>query len=315
MLAHEIKLSRTSTLLGRIFRQVKRQTKEENFQSLLRLFNGSAIKYLWLRGKFFRLRRKGIRYVLSNHAESWLLSTRDSVISPQLFASGEFDFRKLLRAHSVLGDYQLDTLIDVGAHWGSICIPAVSRGFFERAIAVEADSKNFSLLRANLLINSTEDRISAINAPVGPAESELFERADGGGNTGDHRFLPLSKPVREGDPGPFRTITIDSLGENIQVQNTLLWMDIQGCEGLALSGAKRLLSRGIPVVLEFDATLLQPNGGLDVGFENLAEYAGFFDLGSSLDTIYSMSNLPEFYARSLATGSSFDLLFLKKTGT
>lgn len=119
--------------------------------------NGSTLKYFWRREKFFRLRRKGEKFVLVRHEETWLLPTSDSVISPQLCAEGEFDLKKLVTAIQVLRGYRLTTIIDVGAHIGSICVPAVSRGWFARAIAIEPDPINFSLLKANLLLNGVGD--------------------------------------------------------------------------------------------------------------------------------------------------------------
>ena len=107
---------------------MRRQTASENFVSLVRLMNGSTLSYVWRREKFFRLRRKGEKFVLIRHEETWLLPTSDTVISPQLCGEGEFDLNKLVTAIQVLTGYSLTTIIDVGAHIGSICIPAVSRG-------------------------------------------------------------------------------------------------------------------------------------------------------------------------------------------
>ena len=87
-------------------------------------------------------------------------------------------------------------------------------------------------------------------------------------------------------------------------------MDIQGAEGLALSGAGKLLSLEIPVVPELDAKLLEPHGGLLVGFEKLSTYEGFVDLGSQFMQVIPTSELKVFYGISRETGASHDLLFL-----
>lgn len=276
----------------------------------MRLMNGKTLRYLWLREKFFRLRRRGERFTLASYSEDYLLSTADSVIAPQLFASGEFDLNKLLAATRVLKGWSITTIIDVGAHVGSICIPAVSRGWFARSIAIEPDPTNFSLLKANLLLNGLEDRVSAINAPVGGKNGAVFWRKDGGANSGDHRFTPIDPSLIEISSSVYQGIVLDSLAERIHPRGALLWMDIQGAEGIALSGAAELLTLEIPVVLEFDAKLLEPNGGLSVGFEILANYEGFIDLGSQSTRVIPVSELEKFYGVSRETGSSFDLLFL-----
>lgn len=302
--------SRFLRVLRGVLRQLRRQTGSENLISLMRLMNGSTLKYFWRREKFFRLRRKGEKFVFVRHEESWLLPTSDSVISPQLYAEGSFDLTKLVTAIELLRGYRLTTIIDVGAHIGSICIPAVCRGWFARAIAIEPDSINFSLLEANLLLNGVGDRVSVINAPVGGIVGAILERTDGGANSGDHRFVPVGSPTLEATRSMSRAIVLDSLFESVEPRGALLWMDIQGAEGIALMGSKKLLSREIPVVLEFDAKLLEPNGGISVGFELLANYEGFVDLGSKSVGVLPMSELGELYATSLESGASFDLLFL-----
>ena len=277
--------------------------------------NGSTLRYLWLREKYFRLRRRGESFTLASHQETWLLSTADSVISPQLFASGEFDLNKLAAAIQVLKGWSLTTIIDVGAHVGSICIPAVSRGWFAGAIAIEPDPTNYSLLKSNLLLNSVADRVATINAPVGGIDGELLSRKDGGGNSGDHRFTPIAPSAPEASSSAHECIVLDSIVERIDRRGALLWMDIQGAEGLALSGAGNLLSLEIPVVLELDAKLLEPHGGLSVGFEMLSNYEGFVDLGSQLMQVIPTSQLKVFYRISRETGASYDLLFLpRKSG-
>lgn len=292
---------------------MRRQTRSENLTSFLRLINGSTLKYWWLRERFFRLRRKGYNFVVARHEETWLLSTSDSVISPQLFAEGEFDLKKLLTAMGILREFNLTTIIDVGAHIGSICIPAVSRGLFARAIAIEPDPVNFSLLNANLLMNGLGSRVSVLNAPVGSVEDVFFGRRDGGANSGDHRFTPVGTSADETARSEYPGIVLDSLYESIEPGTALLWMDIQGAEGIALLGAERLLSRDIPVVLEFDAKLLEPNGGLSIGFELLANCDGFVDLASQSEELVPIGELSELYSISLESGSSFDLLFMPKT--
>ena len=69
------------------------------------------------------------------------------------------------------------------------------------------------------------------------------------------------------------------------------------------------------MVLELDAKLLEPHGGLSVGFEMLSNYEGFVDLGSQLMQVIPTSQLKVFYRISRETGASYDLLFLpRKSG-
>ena len=47
-----------------------------------------------------------------------------------------------------------DIFLDIGANIGVICIPAVSRGLVEEAIAIEPESENFKLLKLNISLNN-----------------------------------------------------------------------------------------------------------------------------------------------------------------
>lgn len=111
------------------------------------------------------------------------------------------------------------------------------------------------------------------------------------------------------------TIVLDDFFEELDVKSSLLWMDIQGGEGLALEGAQKLLEAGIPLVLEFDPALLEANGGFSRGFGLLSGYASYVDLGSSVVELHDVGKLQTFYLQALAEGTSHDLLFLANGGS
>lgn len=293
-----------------IVRQIRRQTFSENFLSLRRLIGGESIRYFWRRARFARAKQSGQPFILGTRREVFLLSTRDSPISPQIFAEGEFDFFKLERALSVLGRRRMTTLLDIGAHVGSISIPAVKRDFADRAIAVEPDAENFHLLRCNILMNGLSEKITAVNAAAGSATGSEYREVDGGRNTGDHRFVPFA-PIQGIEPSATSpSVRLDAYLDRVSAETSLLWMDIQGAEGIALEGAGKLLAGGIPVVLELDPKMLEGNGGLDRGFGLLQGYASFVDVNSSSRVCHDLSFLESFYSRASEAGSSHDLLFI-----
>ncbi|MEJ6758464.1 MAG: FkbM family methyltransferase [Pontimonas sp.] len=293
-----------------IFRQLRRQSPSENLHSFWSLIRGSVLRYFWRNRRFASAKSRGELFILANGRETFLLSTRDLAISSRLFAEGEFDFHKFERAFAALGARRLSTLLDIGAHVGPISIPAVKRKFSSRAVAVEPDRENFGLLQTNILMNGLEEKIVSINAVVGPSLDSVFERLDGGSNTGDHRYAPTEHLPDQEASATTPTIVLDSFFEEIDVETSLLWMDIQGGEGLALEGARNLLEAGIPVVLELDPTLLEPNGGLSRGFSLLGGYASFVDLGSPFLEHQDVGSLGTFYAQALAAGTWHDLLFV-----
>src|SRR5581483_10869802 len=79
-----------------------------------------------------------------------------------------------------------------------------------------------------------------------------------------HRLL------RSGEAGrrtrTVRLTTLDALvdaGELDPSRVSLLWLDVEGHELEALSGARKLLDRAVPIVMEFTPRRLADGGGLE----------------------------------------------------
>ena len=74
-------------------------------------------------------------------------------ISQCLFIDESFDYRilakgiKLLRRKNVGGQNSKSTLINIGAHIGSTCIPAIKKNKFKNLIAFEPTKRTFELLK------------------------------------------------------------------------------------------------------------------------------------------------------------------------
>ena len=126
--------------------------------------------------------------------------------------------------------------MDVGANIGTICIPAVRRGLVRSAIAVEAVPAIVRLLKANLELNGVAETIAVVSAAVSDRGGGTIEIAINAANQGDNRIA--ADVAKAGDRGNFPdivrvvTVTLDDLLLD-GVDDTLIWMDIQGHEGIA----------------------------------------------------------------------------------
>lgn len=193
----------------------------------------------------------GNRIALARHRETYLVSVQDSVISRKLYFSGEYDFEKFLLTLSLLGWRRMRHLVDVGANLGSICIPAVARGYASSAVAIEPDPSNFCLLECNVRLNgltaSIATRQVAATSKSGAVELTLSQE-----NLGDHRVLG-SSGVFHGDRATVAVdgLALDDLVEELSPATDLVWMDIQGHELHALAGAERIMAAGVPILMEF----------------------------------------------------------------
>src|SRR5690349_12238532 len=131
----------TTRGVSRISRWIKSSRSGKIHSILVRVI--SAAKKFdseTLRGAYFDTRDVTQEFSISTHgSEKYVVINSDNAISKALFIKGTFDFDKVEKALTILASsnktFKLETLIDVGANIGTVCIPAVKRGLAARAIA------------------------------------------------------------------------------------------------------------------------------------------------------------------------------------
>jgi len=190
-----------------------------------------------------------------------VVSTADRVLGKATYVHGSAELQTLQRALAVLGRSHVELLVDVGAHIGTVCVPALARGLARRAIAVEPDPDNLRLLRANVHLNGLGDRVRVAEAAVGDHVGMELQLARHPDNHGDHRVGGVPGESRELVAVP--SITLDALLQGEDLTDALVWMDIQGSEGAALRAAEILRAARVPVALEVWPAGLQAQGGWD----------------------------------------------------
>lgn len=248
--------------------------------SALDVFDGPLV-----RGARFEHAVGRERVLLTEGREQFLVFTHDQIISKTLFRTGEFDFEKFERVLRLLGRERVEVLVDVGANIGTICIPAVNRGFAARAIAIEPEPANFRLLSLNVELNALGDRITRQNVALGDRDGQELELELAPDNSGDHRIRVAGGDgtYAEGERRVIRipSQTLDTLAGPLDPARTLVWMDTQGYEGHILGGASALLERRVPLVTELWPYGLERTGGLERMKTALRAYESFFDLSTS----------------------------------
>lgn len=216
--------------------------------------------------------------------ETYLVSSGDRAIARELYFRGQFDFEKFEKVMRLLGPtFRPELLLDIGANIGCICIAAVKRGLFEKAIAFEPEAFNFSLLAANIHLNGLASRIEARHMALGARDGEqlVFELSKD--NYGDHRVSLGTQDGRFGEAGRERTVVrCESLDSQVggDLQGCLIWMDTQGFEGFVLQGGARSLQSRPPLVVEFWPYGMQRNGSYEALKQAVlqAGYTHFHDL-------------------------------------
>jgi len=232
-----------------------------------RVLNRGRNKLHWWRWKFIRRWRETIT-ISSRQGKFTIATDADDPISRSLYFYGQFELDLVDQTLACLRDLGLcpsagrGTVIDVGANIGVISIGMLHKREFARAIAIEPDPRNFSLLERNVRQNGFAESMlclpMAVSDRKGTVEFELS--AD---NFGDHRVRTTPAGLSAVDAfgeAARRVISVparslDDLLEDLSGEWTrdvaLVWMDVQGHEGNVLRGARRLLSQGAPVVAEF----------------------------------------------------------------
>jgi FkbM family methyltransferase len=197
----------------------------------------------------------------------YLISTHDP-FSAQLFTKEtRREIRMLQRAQQALEDAGADrgrhTLLEVGGNIGTGAIEAVRRYGFDHVVAFEPEPDNFKLLRMNTILNGVDDRVECINAAIADTEGTATLSVSSR-NSGAHSLS--GGDVRATGAVEVPTVTFDALVERGTVDPehaSLLWMDIEGYEVHALMGARSLLERGVPVVMELNTPVLEAAGRAD----------------------------------------------------
>ena len=105
--------------------QIQKKSKNENFQKMIRsaTFNSETGK-----NNFLYTNGKDVKYIMQS--SDW--------VSKKLYIDQSFDDKILKKAIKILKIKKFKkTLVNVGAHIGSTCIPALKKKYFKDMIAFE----------------------------------------------------------------------------------------------------------------------------------------------------------------------------------
>lgn len=224
-------------------------------------------------------------YVLSPLGNEQFLCFRDDAyISKGLFQSGNTEIDKFDKAVNLLGR-RFETLIDIGANIGTICIAALKRDYVQRAIAIEPEPRNFRTLMANAYLNDVHASLFGINKAAGQFDDQVVEFEISPNNMGDHRVKVAHSDgsYGEGSRNQIQVVstTLDtalSSVHQLSLDNAVVCLDTQGYEGFVMAGAQGLVAAKVPCVVEFWPYGMLRTGSYGLLRQNLTAYSHFFDL-------------------------------------
>lgn len=211
------------------------------------------------------------RFEISAAGNRFRPPTLDRLIALFLFRLGmmgreEFHlFRSLLRPGM--------TVADVGANQGVFTLFFADRvGPTGAVLAFEPDSEMFSCLNANARANA-KSWVELHNLALGAEEGQLTFNVSRL-NRGDNRLVPANQPPAA-SPSNVRVVTLDQILNGRTVD--LIKMDVQGWEGAALRGMKRLLASPNPpwIHLEVCPHILHMAGSSFGEIRDLLQHYGY----------------------------------------
>jgi FkbM family methyltransferase len=239
-----------------------------------------------MRGLLFHALGRYSRLLSTPFGEGMILvDSTDDEIGRMVFMKGDYErlymeaaveYLRSLQANGELGP----VFVDVGANIGISTLDALLHFGFQEAICFEPDSRNFRLLRLNILLNDLEDRVTAHHLALSDSDGQgVMERDEG--NFGNSHLVASEAPAGS-ERETVATRRLDSLIEDGSLNLDrigLLWIDAQGHDPFVLAGAKSALQAGVPVVVEYWPKALSAGGAFEL-FENLVaeHYSSVIDL-------------------------------------
>ena len=243
----------------------------------------------------------------------FLISTKDKLISKELFKQGYSDFEKFEKAHRLLGFQKKNilNLIDIGANIGSIGIIALKKKFVSKCYFFEPSPLNFKILKNNIILNDLENNSYAYEIALGSQKGHANLQLSKD-DFGDHRINFDSSTDPKKKAIKVSVEDLDHYSTIIDPSESLIKIDTQGCEGHVLEGAGKYTNFGTPLIMEFWPFGLKNCKGFELLLKNLSQsnYNFFIDLkdvkNKQIDI--TSNNLKALYDKIGDRGNFTDLL-------
>jgi FkbM family methyltransferase len=181
-------------------------------------------------------------------------------IGRKVFRKGHFEREHVDRLIAVLRERGLvhgRYLLEIGGNIGTQTVYFALSGAYDHIVSIEPDPRNFPLLQTNIRQNRLDQMVTLVNCAAGATAGEIdfFMNADNHGKSSAYRKSASDQKTSV----PVRPVTeiLDELSID-PLDIGLVWMDIEGYEPVACASMAPLLSRRVPLYMEFTPLFYGP---------------------------------------------------------
>lgn len=237
-----------------------------------------------------------LRYVENS---KFIISTNDFVNSKKIYVNSSFpQYSEFCKAKNILNslNYDLNSLVDVGSHYGNIVIPAVINHKLETAYAFEPINNNFEILNMNISINklnsvirprkvfvSDHNKTTKIHTYSNNSAAALS--ADNLNSLSKKRYININN-LKESTTESIKTVKLEDEFEYNDLGKPIFWLYAQGSEYNIINGSKSLFKHHPPTVIAYSPLLYKYNKLSSEKFYKLLyelNYKNVFDLNAGQD--------------------------------
>ena len=227
-------------------------------------------KIKFIRSVFFSSLPKNRYFQVNIHGTKFFINSSDKVISKKIFVSKKFpEFQNLETVINLLKNKAvvIDELVDIGAHYGSISIPAMKKYNFNFVYAFEPNKNSFKTLNMNIKLNDYESKFKTFNKFLDKTKGDI-EMLTFTNNTAAsisessndfiQRYIKLNNlntPQKE----IVKVETLDSLLYDEKLSSPLFWLYCQGKEIDIISFSNLILNNKHPVCFAYSPLLNYKN--------------------------------------------------------
>jgi len=252
--------------------------------------------YLYPNNKLIFLNVDGINFIIN---------TNDYVNSKKIFINKSFpQYKEFCKAFEILKyrNYKVNSLVEVGSHYGNIVVPAVKKFNLEKAYAFEPIRANFEILKMNLYINQINETVTAkelfVSDKTENIEMYTFNNNSAAAlntrnlNSSTKNMYTNINSLSESSLASVKTTKLSDEIDYKDLDKPIYWLYAQGSEYKIINGSKDLFQNTPPLVIAYSPLLYISEDIDSEKFYSLLKslgYQNFIDLHSNENKVLSIS--------------------------